>query len=143
MLFRSEQQQIAAALAPGEAQYAQNIANQQAQFGGAGELGSARSALAQAQTAGQTQAAQEQTAAQVAQNIAAQQLSAGQALTGAGQTNLGNELTAANAGITAAMTPQQLYNQYAQVIFGTPTASYTPNFQGTQGTNTKIGRAHV
>jgi hypothetical protein len=34
------------------------------------------------------------------------------------------------------MTPQQLYNQYASVIFGTPAASYNPDFRGTQGTTT-------
>jgi len=34
------------------------------------------------------------------------------------------------------MTPQQLYNQYASVIFGTPAASYTPDFRGTQGSTT-------
>ena len=34
------------------------------------------------------------------------------------------------------MSPQQLYNQYASVIFGTPSASYNPNFAGTQGTTT-------
>lgn len=138
-----EQQQIAAALAPAQAQYAQNIANQQAQYGGAGQLGSARSALAQAQTAGQTEAAQEQTAATVANNIAQQQLSAGQSLTGAGQTNLNNALTAANAGITAAMTPQQLYNQYSSVLFGTPSSSYNPNFAGTQGTTSTTGQSSI
>jgi hypothetical protein len=31
------------------------------------------------------------------------------------------------------MTPQQLYNQYASVIFGTPAAAYNPDFRGTQG----------
>ena len=35
-----QQAEMTAALAPGEAQYAQNIAAQQAQFGGAGQLGS-------------------------------------------------------------------------------------------------------
>ena len=34
------------------------------------------------------------------------------------------------------MTPQQLYNQYASVIFGTPSASYSPDFRGTQSTST-------
>jgi hypothetical protein len=34
------------------------------------------------------------------------------------------------------MTPQQLYNQYASVIFGTPAASYSPDFRGTQGSTT-------
>ena len=44
-------------------------------------------------------------------------------------------LSSIQQGIQAAMTPQQLYNQYASVIFGTPNASYNPNFQGTQGYN--------
>jgi hypothetical protein len=131
-----EQQQLANALAPAQAQYAQNMMNQAAQFGGTGELGSARQALAQAQTAGQTQAAQEQAAAQVEQNIAQQRLAAGQALTGAGQAGIGQALGAATQGVTAAMTPQQLYNQYASVLFGTPSASYNPNFSGTQATTT-------
>jgi hypothetical protein len=50
-----------------------------------------------------------------------------------GQGGIGQALGAAGAGVTAAMTPQQLYNQYASVIFGTPSASYTPDFRGTQG----------
>ena len=37
-----EQQQIQAALLPAQQQYQQNIAQQQAQFGGAGQLGSAQ-----------------------------------------------------------------------------------------------------
>jgi hypothetical protein len=69
-----EAQQIQAALAPAQAQYMQNVANQQAMFGGAGQLGSARQALADRQLAGMTQAAQMQTAAQVARDIAAQRM---------------------------------------------------------------------
>ena len=41
-----ESKQIAAALSPAQAQYMQNLANQKAQFGGTGNLGSAREALA-------------------------------------------------------------------------------------------------
>jgi len=131
-----EQQQLANALAPAQAQYAQNLQNQAAQFGGTGQLGSARQALAQAQTAGQAQAAQQAAAAEVEKNIAAQRLAAGQSLAGLGQGGIGQALGAATQGVTAAMTPQQLYNQYASVIFGTPSASYNPNFAGTQGMTT-------
>jgi len=131
-----EQQQLAAALAPAQAQYAQNKQNQAAQFGGTGELGSASQALAQAQTAGQTQAAQEQAAATVENNINQQRIAASQGLTGAGQAGLGQAIGAAQTGITAAMTPQQLYNQYSSVLFGTPSAAYNPNFSGTQGSTT-------
>lgn len=131
-----EQQQLANALAPAQAQYAQNLQNQAAQFGGTGQLGSARQALAQAQTAGQAMSTQAQTAAEVEKNIAAQRLAAGQALAGYGQGGLGQAIGAAGQGVTAAMTPQQLYNQYSSVIFGTPSASYNPNFAGTQGMTT-------
>jgi len=131
-----EQQQLAAAMAPAQAQYAQNLQSQAAQFGGAGQLGSARQALAGAQTAGQTQAAQMQAAAEVGKNIAAQRLGAGQSLAGLGQAGLGQAIGAAGQGVTAAMAPQQLYNQYASVLFGTPASSYNPNFAGTQGMTT-------
>lgn len=131
-----EAQQLQAALMPAQAQYAQNIAAQQAQFGGAGQLGSARQALAGRALAGQTQAAQQQAAAEVQKNIAAQRMAAGQALIGAGQYGVTGAQQAAAQGITAAMAPQQLYNQYASVLFGTPAASYVPNFAGTQGQTT-------
>lgn len=135
-----EAQQLQAALMPAQAQYAQNIAAQQAQFGGAGQLGSARQALAGRQLAGVTQAAQQQAAAEVQKNIAAQRMAAGQALIGAGQYGVTGAQQAAAQGITAAMAPQQLYNQYASVLFGTPAASYVPNFAGTQGqTTTRSG----
>ena len=80
-----------------------------------------------------TQALQQQAAAGVLKDIAAQRLAAGQALTQAGQGGIGQALGAAGQKITAAMTPQQLYNQYASVLFGTPAQSYTGQFGGTQG----------
>jgi len=128
--------QLNAALAPAEQQYMQNIANQQAQFGGAGQLGSARQALAGRQAAGQTQAAQQMAAAQVMKDIAQQQYQAGGTLAQLGQGGLGQAIGAAGQQVTAAMQPQQLYNQYASVLFGAPSASYSPNFAGTQGGTT-------
>ena len=128
-----QSQQLQAALMPAQAQYAQNIANQGAQFGGAGQLGSARQALAQQQTAGATEAAQMQAAAQVNNQIAQQRAAAGQSLIGAGQYGLSGAQTAAQNQITAAMQPQALYNQYANVLFGTPSQSWNPSFAGTQG----------
>ena len=126
-------QQLQAAMQPAEAQYQQNLAGLNSAFGGAGQIGSARQALANTQLAGQTQAAQMQAAANVLKDIQAGRLAAGQALTGAGQAGLGQALGAAGQRVTAAMAPQQLYNQYASVIFGTPAASYTPDYRGTQG----------
>lgn len=128
-----EANQIQAALAPAQAQYMQNVANQRAAFGATGELGSAREALADRQLAASTQATQAQTAAQVQQNIANQRAAVGSTLAQLGQGGLGQALGAAGQQVSAAMTPQQLYNQYASVIFGTPAASYTPDFRGTQG----------
>ena len=135
-----ESKQIAAALQPAEAQYLQNVANQEAQFGGTGQLGSARQALAGRQLAGTTQAQQATTAAQVQANIAAQRAQAAQSLAGIGAGGLTGAQQAAQNVVTAGMTPQQLYNQYASVIFGTPSAAYNPNFAGTQGqTQSNIG----
>lgn len=130
-----ERNQIQSALAPAQAQYQQNLANQQAQFGGSGNLGSARQALAGQQLAGQNAALQAGTAAQIQRDIAAQRMGVGSTLANLGQGGLGQSLGAAGQQVTAAMTPQQLYNQYASVIFGTPAASYSPNFAGTQGSN--------
>ena len=130
-----ESTQIQAALAPAQAQYAQNVANQQAQFGGAGNLGSARQALADRQLAGATQSAQMQAAANIQQQIAAQRAGAGAQLAQLGQSGIGQALGASGTATAASMVPQQLYNQYASVIFGTPAGSYNPNFAGTQGSN--------
>ena len=132
-----EAQQLQAVMAPAQAQYQQNLASQMNQFGGAGQLGSARSALAQTQLAGTAAAQQQAAAAGVENNIAQQRLAAGQALTGSGQAGLGQAIGAAQQGVAAAMTPQQLYNQYASVIFGTPSASYGIGPTGTNSTSSQ------
>jgi hypothetical protein len=119
-----ERQQLDAALLPAQQQYQTNLANQQAQFGGAGNLGSARSAIAQQALAGQTQAQQQQAAAGVLANIAQQRAGVGSTLATLGQGGLGQGLGAAGQVVGASMVPQDLYNKYASVIFGTPAASY-------------------
>lgn len=128
-----EANQISAALAPAQAAYAQNIAGQQAQFGGAGNLGSARQALAGQQLAGANQAQMAKTAADVQRDIALQRAGVGQFLATQGASNIGQALGAAGQQVSAAMTPQDFYNKYAGIIFGTPSGSYTPDFRGTQG----------
>jgi hypothetical protein len=140
-----EKNQVAAALQPAQAQYQQNLAAQQAQFGGTGNLGSARQALAGQQLAGQNAALQAKTAADLQSQIAGQRMGVGQTLAGLGQGGLGQALGAAGQAVSASMTPQQLYNQYASVIFGTPSASYNPDFRGTQSTTqtgTNIGASY-
>lgn len=138
-----EANQLRSALQPAQSQYAQNIASQQAQFGGAGNLGSARQALAGQQTAGQAQALMANIAADKQAQIAAQRMAAANSLASLGQGGIGQALGAAGQQVSAAMTPQQLYNQYASVIFGTPAGSYTPDFRGTQGTNTTGSSANI
>ena len=129
-----EQNQIQAALAPAQAQYQQNIANQQAGFGGAGQLGSARQALAGQQMAGANAAQQAQIAAQVANQVAQQRQGAATSLMGYGGQALPGAIAAANQIVNAANIPQNAYNQYAGVAFGAPASSY--NQMGPTGTST-------
>ena len=42
-------------------------------------------------------------------------------------------LQSGQAGIASAMSPQDAYNSYQNVLQGTPAAAYTPNFAGTPG----------
>ena len=131
-----EANQIAAALAPAQGQYLQNLEMQDRSLNATGNLGSARSALARGQLAAATQGTMAQTAAQVQRDIAAQRAGVAANLAQLGQGGIGQALGAAGQQVTAAMTPQDFYNKYASVIFGTPAASYTPDFRGTQGSST-------
>lgn len=128
-----ERNQVAAALAPAQGQYLQNLEMQNRSFGGSGNMGSARQALADRQLAGSTQSSQMMTAANIQQQIAAQRASAAGQLAQLGQGGIGQALGAAGNAVSASMVPQDLYNKYAGVIFGTPAASYNPDFRGTQG----------
>ena len=53
---------------------------------------------------------------------------------GLASTQLANQLAASRVGL--AQTPQDVFSKYASVIYGTPQASTTPNFAGTQGSTT-------
>jgi hypothetical protein len=130
-------QQLASVMTPAQREYEQNLAGQQAQFGGAGQLGSARQALAGQNLAQLNRERQQQAAAQVMSGVAQQQIGAGGTLAQLGQAGLGQALGAAGQGVTAAMTPQDLYSKYASVIFGTPSGSYNPDFRGTQSSSTQ------
>lgn len=131
-----EANQIAAALAPAQAQYMQNVANQEAQFGGTGNLGSARQALAGRQLAGSTMATQAATAAQVQKDIAAQRAATGANLAGIGQTSLGNAITAAGVPVSAAQMGLDYWNKALGGLYGVPQQATNPNFAGTQGSTT-------
>jgi len=128
-----ERAQVMAALAPAQAQYQQNLEMQNRAFGGSGNLGSARQALADRALAGSTQAAQMQTAANLQSQIAQQRAAVAGQLASLGQGGIGQALAATGQATAAAMLPQDFYNKYAGIIFGTPSASYNPDFSGTQG----------
>jgi len=135
-----ERNQIMTALAPAQSAYQKNLADQTAMFGGTGNLGSARQALADRQLAGSNQAMMAKTAADIQRDVAAQRAGVASQLAQIGQGGVGQALGAAEKGVSAAMTPQQLYNQYASVIFGTPAASYTSNVPtGTSTSGSKMG----
>lgn len=142
-LFSPEyaQEQLNAAMAPAQAQYQQNLINQQAQFGGTGNLGSARQALAERQLAGQTQSAQAATAANILKDITAQRASAAANLAQIGGAGLGQALGAAGQGVAASMTPQDYFNKYLAGPYGAPTASYAlgPTGTATSGSNFNYG----
>jgi hypothetical protein len=200
-----KEQQIQASMQPAREEIRNQLAGQNAMFGGAGGLGSSRQALADrnlsqlgeqrlgtvaAQTSANVEAQRQQaantmlgtgqgaigqagslyqgllgagqaganTAAGIygnimnagmgslgqAQNAYGQLLGAGQGATGQAGMLYGNlagqgasGLTAANQAASArigyAQSPQDTLAKYAQVIYGTPQASTTPNFAGTQG----------
>ena len=131
-----EQQQLNAALAPSQLQYQQNLANQGAQFGGAGQLGSARQALAQGQLAETQRANQAQLAAGVGSQIAQQRAGVGQNLATLGMQGLQGALQAAGTGVQAANAPMDLFQKYSSVLGSVPASAYTPNYAGTQTTVT-------
>ena len=128
-----EQEQVQGALAPAE-QAAQraNVA-QQAGFAGAGELGSARDALASQQTQNINQQTLGSIAAQTEAGITAGRANAGSSLINAGTANLGQASGTIGSTLGYAAAPLTNYGQYASLLFGAP--SQTPNYSGTQSSS--------
>lgn len=136
-----QQAEINAALAPAQQQYAQNLAAQGAQFGGAGQIGSARQALAGQQLAGQNMLNQQQAVGSVLNNITNQQLTAGQGLGSLGLQGGQLGLTGAQAGLTASTAPLSYLQQLASLYGGVAgTNQANPNFSGTIGQTTSTGQ---
>jgi len=127
-------EQFAAAMSPIQGQYMQNMANQGAQFGGAGQLGSSRQALAGAQAAGANQAAQMQAAAGVMRDLNNQRLQAGQSLGQLGGNYLQGGLGAKQAQLGFAERPMDWQAQRGKMLGMTPRELYTPQYPGQQGT---------
>jgi hypothetical protein len=137
-LFSPEykQQQISASLQPAREEIREQMGQQAALFGGAGGLGSSRQALASRNLASLGEQRLGSVAAQTSAGIESQRQRASESLLGAGQAGLSAAQQAAASRIGFAGAPQDTLAKYASVIFGTPQASTTPSFQGTQGQKT-------
>ena len=128
-----EQGQVNAALQAGRESGRDLVNEQTAQYGGAGGLGSARHALASENLASLQEQRQATAAASARAGVQANKAAAANQLATLGGQNLTSANTAAASRVNYAQTPQDVLSKYASVIFGTPQASTTPNFAGTQG----------
>jgi hypothetical protein len=123
---------------PGQQQYNTNMAAQQAGFGGAGQIGSARNALANNQLAQQSAMNQQQVAAGVNNQVAQQRASAANSLMGGGAGQIVSGAGVNAGGMTAAMAPMQFAQQYAGVP-ATMAQLARGDFAGTSGMVTASG----
>ena len=128
-----KEQQVQAALQAGRETSREALGSQNAMYGGAGGLGSARQALADTNLSSLNAQRQATAAANASAGVEANRATAANQLATLGQSNLQGANQAAAAQIGYAGTPQDVLAKYASVIYGTPQASTTPNFQGTQG----------
>jgi hypothetical protein len=103
-------------------------------YGGAGGLGSARQALADTNLSSLNAQRQSTAAANARAGVQANKAAVANQLATIGGQNLNAANTAAAARVGYATTPQDVLAKYASVIYGTPQASTTPNFAGTQST---------
>ena len=133
-----EQQQLDAAMIAPQLQYQQNLAGQQANFGGAGNLGSARQAIAGGALANQNALQQQAARAQMQNQIAQNRMSAANSLMQGGSGQLGQGLQFGQAGLTAAGAPMDLFSRYSSAL--NPFYQLGQgNFAGTTGMNTVTG----
>jgi hypothetical protein len=137
-LFSPEykEQQIQASLQPAREEIREQMNQQAALFGGAGGRGSSRQALASRNLASLGEQRMGTVVAQTSAGIEGQRQRAAESLLGAGERGLSSAREAAASRIGFAGAPQDVLSKYASVIYGTPQASTTPSFQGTQGQRT-------
>ena len=127
-----EQNQINAALQAGRESARESQAGQNAMYGGSGQLGSSRMALADANLSSLNAQRQATAAAGAQAQVQQNKMQAAQSLLGAGQAGLTGAQQAAANQIGFAQTPQDIYSKYASVVFGVPQGNTTPNYAGTQ-----------
>jgi hypothetical protein len=131
-----EQNQINAALQSGRESARESQMGQNAMYGAAGGLGSARQALADSNMQSLNAQRQATAAAGAQAQVQANKAAAANQLATLGQSSLAGANQAAASRVAYAQTPQDVLSKYASVIYGTPQGSTTPNFAGTQGSNT-------
>jgi hypothetical protein len=128
-----KEQQIQAALQPGREAVREQLGQQNAMYGSAGGLGSARQALADKNLQQLAEQRQATAAAAASAGIEANRATAAQQLANFGQQGLTSAQQAAASRVGLAGAPQDVYNKYASVVYGIPQANTTPVFTGTQG----------
>lgn len=132
-----KEQQVQAALQAGREATREQLGQQNAMYGGAGGLGSARQALADVNLRQLGEQRQATAAAEAAARVEANRAAAAQQLAQIGGTGLTQAQQAAAARVGLAGAPQDVYSKYASVVYGIPQANTTANFAGTQGSSTQ------
>jgi len=131
-----EEEQVEAALQTGREAARESQAGQNAMYGAAGGLGSSRMALADRNLSSLNAQRQATAAAGARAQVQSNKAAAATSLMAGGQTSLDAAQRAASSKVGFAGVPQDVMAKYASVVFGTPQASTTANFAGTQGQKT-------
>ena len=131
-----EKNQINAALQAGRESARESQMGQNAMYGAAGGLGSARQALADSNMASLNAQRQATAAAGAQAQVQAQRAALGQYGVTQGTNTVLGSLNATGQQIAAAQAPTDLYSKYASIVYGVPQGNTTANFAGTQGSNT-------
>jgi len=128
-----KEEQIQAAMQPAREEIREQIGSQNAMFGAAGGAGSTRSALARENLRSLGEQRLATAAAGASSGVEANRAAAAAQLGQLGTQNIGQGANLYAGRIALAGTPQDVFSKYASVIYGTPQASTTPSFAGTQG----------
>ena len=131
-----EKGQVQAALQTGREAIREQLGTQNAMFGAAGGLGSSRQALADTNLRQLGEQRQATAAADAQAKVQANRAAAARDIMGTGASLLPQAMQTQTGRIGIAQTPQDVFAKYASVVYGTPQASTTPSFQGTQGQRT-------
>jgi len=131
-----KEEQVQAALQAGRESARESQLGQNAMYGASGGLGSSRMALADRNLSSLNAQRQATAAATAASGVEANRAAAAGKLADVGATNIGQGANLFAGRVALSQTPQDILSKYASVIYGTPQASTTPSFTGTQGANT-------